>query len=178
MGNAIGCDCGNRQPPMTPRQRDLSKSFDDGFLRIIDYSTYFNEANDLKDLESVFESYIPYEITCVKDYSRDRKHSYVLVLGVSALYQERGVCLEIIYCNTGYIILCIWNAIKFRDRLSSSKLGIVELHCTFGEEEGGMGFKQFFQWLQFYKANPFLLESDEDENVGKLIYTLFRSKNV
>ncbi|CAG9319301.1 unnamed protein product [Blepharisma stoltei] len=180
MGNPMSGYCSySDKPKKIIARRTFFNSFTDGTVKIIDYTGVMGYSQTLSDMKHKMRSIIPYEIRRIKDNSIDERHSIVKVAGIK---QDGDMFIEftfdIIFSSLGKFNISI--AQSKSPLLNDAKCnGVLELYYTFPKDTiFKRDFKDFFEWLEKNKNNPYSILKGEGDNMGRVIYAYFRSMGI
>ncbi|CAG9334841.1 unnamed protein product [Blepharisma stoltei] len=177
--NGSVCTCSDR-PRNTLSNKGLSKNhFTDGCVKVVDYTGMYSGVHSIQELKQKMLDYLPYHLQCIKDSDIDPIHSFVRVIGIqtsSDAWSE--IMIEIIFASIGRFAIGIWPSWNTREG-SPKVTGTIEYLYKFPENAKYRGgFHTFLDWLDMYKYNPFEALDEEENNIGKIVYSIFKSLEI
>ncbi|CAG9326089.1 unnamed protein product [Blepharisma stoltei] len=173
------CSCSERASNGLTSQSLSKFHFTDGCVKVVDYTGMFPAVHSLQELKHKMLDYLPYELQCIKDIDIDPVHSFVRVIGIqtnSKAWSE--IMIEIIFASIGRFAIGIWPSWKTREG-QPKVTGTIEFLYRFRENAKYIGgFHLFLDWLDRHKYNPFEVLDDDEENVGRVVYSIFKSMEI
>jgi hypothetical protein len=174
MGNMVPklCVCDQREGKNF-HKRSLRFTINDEKIRIFDYTGILLNVSSLKDSIKILQSYVIYEISCIKDFENGFEHSVVKAkcFNIDNLY---GVLIKIVFMTIGKVILHIFPVWE------DDEFGMLEMVCKgnpykvkiIQNKVSNLG--TFVAWLDKIKDKPEDADLD-NPNLGKAVYYLLKS---
>ncbi|OMJ93817.1 hypothetical protein SteCoe_3141 [Stentor coeruleus] len=171
MGNMIPdlCMCKERDGKDISK-RQVKSILADSKIRVLDYVGIISSALILEDARPVFDKFIIYEISCIKDTGIECEHSYVKIKCFSN-DQYLGIYVKVIFLSIGRFMI---HVLPIGDE---DEKGVLEFNFKKTPDmtdKQGRNLGDFIEWLEKNKDFPEKALTENEENMGKVVYAVVK----